>query len=101
MLGLACRGDGGDTNAAYDARETVETEMMLPFDPDLPIRYSPDGQSALTIEDNHIDQVKRLYQVNEPKGCMEETRCWRLQRKTGQLEIWNNITNRQRMDEPA
>ncbi|MDE7319295.1 MAG: hypothetical protein K2N46_06160, partial [Lachnospiraceae bacterium] len=85
----ACTGDNGDTDATDDDRttseavlpsepeETEELETALPFDPDLPVQYSPDGKSALVTEDSETDQVKRLYQDNEPKGCMEETRWWR------------------------
>lgn len=101
----ACAGNGGNTNKTGDAgampenvlpleiEETDALETMLPFDPKLPIQYSPDGKSALITEDKHTDQVKRLYQVNEPKGCMEETRWWKLQKETGQLEIWDALEN--------
>ncbi len=101
----ACAGNGGNTNTTDDAGampenvlpleigETDAPETMLPFDPKLPIRYSPDGKSALITEDNHTDQVKRLYQINEPKGCMEEMRWWKLQKETEQLEIWDALEN--------
>ena len=81
--------------------ETDAPETMLPFDPKLPIQYSPDGKSALITEYNHTDQVKRLYQVNEPKGCMEETRWWKLQKETGQLEIWDALENQSIFEGPV
>lgn len=101
----ACTGDGGDTETTGDAvaapeavlpseaGETDAWETALPVAPDLPVQYSPDGQSALTTEDTDAEQVKRLYQTSEPKGCMEEIRWWRLQKETGQLEIWDTLEN--------
>ena len=99
----ACAGNGGNTTGdaggmpenvlPLETGETDALEATLPFDPELPIQYSPDGKSALVTEDNHTGQVKRLYQVNEPKGCMEETRWWKLQKETGQLVIWDALEN--------
>ena len=109
----ACTGNGGNTHTTGDAGamlenvlpleigETDAPETMLPFDPKLPIQYSPDGKSALITEDNHTDQVKRLYQVNEPKGCMEETRWWKLQKEIGQLEIWDVLENQSIFEGPV
>lgn len=109
----ACTGNGGNTHTTGDAGampenvlpleigETDAPETMLPFDPKLPIQYSPDGKSALITEDNHTDQVKRLYQVNEPKGCMEETRWWKLQKEIGQLEIWDALENQSIFEGPV
>lgn len=109
----ACTGNGGNTHTTGDAGamlenvlpleigETDAPETMLPFDPKLPIQYSPDGKSALITEDNHTDQVKRLYQVNEPKGCMEETRWWKLQKETRQLEIWDALENQSIFEGPV
>ena len=109
----ACAGNSGNINKTGDAGampenvlplkigETDAPETMLPFDPKLPIQYSPDGKSALITEDNHTDQVKRLYQVNEPKGCMEETRWWKLQKETRQLEIWNALENQSIFEGPV
>ena len=101
----ACTGNGGNTNTTGDAEaapeavlpsESGETDVLettLPFDPALPMQYSSDGQSVFTTEDNDIEQIKRLYQANESKGGMEETRWWRLQKETGQLEIWDDLEN--------
>lgn len=55
----------------------------------------------LITEDNHTDQVKRLYQINEPKGCMEETRWWKLQKETGQLKIWDALENQSIFEGPV
>ena len=109
----ACTGNDDNTHTTGDAGampenvlplkigETDAPETMLPFDPKLPIQYSPDGKSALITEDNHTDQVKRLYQVNEPKGCMEETRWWKLQKEIGQLEIWDALENQSIFEGPV
>lgn len=85
--------DGQDTG-----RDCMRKAVILCM---LPIQYSPDGKSALITEDNHTDQVKRLYQVNEPKGCMEETRWWNLQKETGQLEIWDALENQSIFEGPV
>ena len=54
----ACTGDHGDTNTTDDDRttseavlppepeETEELETALPFAPDLPVQYSPDGKAC-------------------------------------------------------
>lgn len=109
----ACTGNDGNTHTTGDAGampenvlpleigETDAPETMLPFDPKLPIQYSPDGKTALITKDNHTDQVKRLYQVNEPKGCMEETRWWKLQKEIGQLEIWDVLENQSIFEGPV
>ncbi len=83
--------DMPETVQPLESGEAGMPETVQPFDPNADELYSPDGQSALIEEDNGTYQVKRLYQVSAPKESMEETRWCSLQKKTGQLEIWDDL----------
>lgn len=76
--------------------ETIEasiTEIEQPSQKEFPAEFSSDGQPVLTMEEENTYQVKRLYQANNPKECMEETRYWKLQKDTGELVIWDYLEN--------
>ncbi len=76
--------------------ETIEasiTEIEQPSQKEIPAEFSSDGQPVLTVEEENTYQVKRLYQVNNPKECMEETRYWKLQKDTEWLVIWDCLEN--------
>lgn len=84
----ACTGDGGDTETTGDAvaapeavlpseaGETDAWETALPVAPDLPVQYSPDGQSALTTEDTDAEQlcglVHEYYFNSDRKKCANQ-----------------------------
>lgn len=51
------------------------------------------GRAMLTAEDEQTYQIQRIYQLDEQLGYVYEVRCWKLQRDTGELEIWDNLEN--------
>lgn len=88
---LLCMTGGGGKEAR--AGEAAITGAVSLFGREVPIVFSPDGSAVLITEDSDTYQVKRLYQVNEPKGRIEETRYWKLQKDSGLLEIWDGLEN--------
>ncbi|MBD5542819.1 MAG: hypothetical protein HDR01_00890 [Lachnospiraceae bacterium] len=55
-------------------------------------KYTEIRQKAmLTIEEENTYQIKKIYQINHEKECVEEVRSWKLQKATGALEIWNAL----------
>lgn len=47
------------------------------------------GHSMLTVEENDMCQIKKIYQLNREKQCVDESRLWELKKDTGELKIWD------------
>lgn len=45
----------------------------------------------LTVEENDMCQIKKIYQLNKEKQCVDESRFWELKKDTGALKIRDNF----------
>lgn len=68
-----------------DSERFSETPVEIP-------RYveKRDG-SMLTVEEDDVCQVKKIYQLNRKKQRVDESRLWELQKDTGMLKIWDDF----------
>lgn len=52
------------------------------------------GLAMLTVEDEKQYQVKKIYELNELRNCVEEVREWKLEKSTGFLTIWDCLEDK-------
>lgn len=49
------------------------------------------GDTMFTVEETNVSQIRKIYQLNHAKKCVEAIRSWKLQKDTGKLEIWDEL----------
>lgn len=69
----------------WDSNRFSETPIEIPKYVEK--RY----RSMLTVDENDICQVKKIYQLNQEKQRVDESRLWELQKDTGMLKIWDDF----------
>lgn len=60
---------------------------------DIPKYTEKYERDMLIVEDEQTCQTKKIYRLDVDLGYVYEVRCWKLQKDTGELKIWDNFEN--------